>query len=117
MGGGGLGGSWGVPPRAGREIFGNPDETSTSKPWNLAEETNKLQRRCFLELSGAAKIVLGRFWDAFSHFQKIEKIRRAHGQDSMVFGGFWLACRIVPNTSPVVTEPSISTTKTHSALI
>ena len=59
------GGVW-----AGRRFSGNPDQTSISKPWNLAEEANKLQRRCCLELSGAVKIVLGHFWDAFPHFQK-----------------------------------------------
>ena len=107
---GGVGG-W-----SGR-FSGNPDQAITSKPWNLAEETNKLQRRCFLELSGAAKIVLGRFWDAFSHFQEIEEIRRAYVQDFMVFDGFWLAHRIAPNASPAATKPSISTSKAHSALI
>ena len=101
---------------AGRRLSGKPDEESISKPV-LAEEVNELQRRCCLELSGAAKIVLGHFWDAFSHFEEIEEIRRAHDQDFMVFDGFWLAHRIAPNASPAATKPSISTTKTHSALI
>ena len=96
---------------------GNPDETSTSKPWNLAEEASKPQRRRRLGLSGAVKMMLGHFWDAFSHIRKIRENACGSWPDFMGFAGFWPTCTTALNASPAIRGFTVSTTKIHSALI